>query len=246
MNNQLKDPSRKTTFVLRTSDKDRRARSNFQWPESGYVEAPDWRPTAECGQGLHGLLLGKGDYSHLKLGSDATWQIVEVYEDTVVNIGEKVKFPFGWVVYSGRSAGAIRFLLSEISKIVNVLMNKDAATTGYAAHAATTGYAAHAATTGESAHAATTGYAAHAATTGESAHAATTGESAHAATTGKYAIAVALGKGSMVKAGENGCVVIRWQDTDRPRISVGYVGEDIKANTWYKVDGSGYLVEVQE
>ncbi len=210
MNNQLKDTSRKTTFVLRTSDKDRRARSNFQWPESGYVEAPDWRPTAECGQGLHGLLLGKGDYSHLKLGSDATWQIVEVYEDTVVNIGEKVKFPFGWVVYSGRSAGAIRFLLSEISKIVNVLMNKDAATTGEYAHAATTGY------------------------------------SAHAATTGKSAIAVALGKGSMVKAGENGCVVIRWQDTDRPRISVGYVGEDIKANTWYKVDGSGHLVEVQD
>ena len=219
MNNQLKDTSRKTTFVLRTSDKDRRAHSNFQWPESGYVEAPDWHPTAECGQGLHGLLLGKGDYSHLKLGSDATWQIVEVYEDTVVNIGEKVKFPFGWVVYSGRSAGAIRFLLSEISKIVNVLMNKDAATTSYAAHAATTG---------------------------ESAHAATTGYAAHAATTGKYAIAVALGKGSMVKAGENGCVVIRWQDTDRPRISVGYVGEDIKANTWYKVDGSGHLVEVQE
>ena len=210
MNNQLKDTSRKTTFVLRTSDKDRRAHSNFQWPESGYVEAPDWHPTAECGQGLHGLLLGKGDYSHLKLGSDATWQIVEVYEDTVVNIGEKVKFPFGWVVYSGRSAGAIRFLLSEISKIVNVLMNKDAATTSYAAHAATTG------------------------------------EHAHAATTGESAIAVALGKGSMVKAGENGCVVIRWQDTDRPRISVGYVGEDIKANTWYKVDGSGHLVEVQE
>ena len=50
----------------------------------------------------------------------------------------------------------------------------------------------------------------------------------------------------MVKAGENGCVVIRWQDTDRPRISVGYVGEDIKANTWYKVDDSGHLVEVQE
>ena len=85
-----------------------------------------------------------------------------------------------------------------------------------------------------------------AATTSYAAHAATTGESAHAATTGESAIAVALGKGSMVKAGENGCVVIRWQDTDRPRISVGYVGEDIKANTWYKVDGSGHLVEVQE
>ncbi|MFA6244193.1 MAG: hypothetical protein WC655_24840 [Candidatus Hydrogenedentales bacterium] len=140
----------------------------------------------------------------------------------------------------------------------------NAATTGYGANAATTGYAANAATTGDWANAATTGCGANAATTGYGANAATTGNWANAATTGNWAnaattgyganaattgeksIAAALGKECRAKAGIDGCIVLRDDSEDRPRVVVGYVGENgIKADTWYEAK-AGKLVERAE
>src|SRR5438309_2329889 len=173
-------------LVLRTCAADMTAHGGFQWPESGPVECQDWKPVAACGNGLHGLLWGQGDYGLLNKSFDAKWLVVEVEKSEIVKIGEKVKFPRGNVVYCGNSRGAIELLRNALAKRVKVA-TKVKTTTGYAAHAATTGEAAHAATTGDAAHAATTGYAAHAATTGRDAHAATTGYAAHAATTGRDA-----------------------------------------------------------
>ncbi|WP_445081510.1 DUF7666 domain-containing protein [Martelella alba] len=45
-----------TVLVLRTCNSDMTSRNDFVWPESGLVECPDWEPTEECGNGLHGLL----------------------------------------------------------------------------------------------------------------------------------------------------------------------------------------------
>jgi len=47
-------------------------------------------------------------------------------------------------------------------------------------------------------------------------------------------------------AGEKGCFALAWQDGERNRIAVGYVGEGgIQADTWYCVRG-GKLVEWRE
>ena len=235
--NQVKDPNRKTTFVLRTSDKNRISRNNFQWPESGYVEAPDWEPTRECGNGLHGLKLGKGDYSCLSRESDATWQIVEVYEDVIVNLDNKIKYPFGWVAYSGNSGGAIRFLLTEIGKTLNGLT------------AQTSGYYAHSQTSGNHAHSQTSGGSAHSQTSGDYAHSQTSGDYAHSQTSGKHAVAVALGYEPKAMAEHStGCIVLQWYDqiSKRVRVAVGYVGENIKAGVWYRLDQSGNFVECEE
>ena len=43
-------------YVLRTCNPDLISHEGFQWPESGFVEAPDWEITGNCGNGLHGLL----------------------------------------------------------------------------------------------------------------------------------------------------------------------------------------------
>ncbi len=89
---------------------------------------------------------------------------------------------------------------------------------------------ANAATTGNYANAATTGYRANAATTGYRANAATTGEGANAATTG-----------------EGGVLVLKYWDekADRPRVKVGYVGEDgIKPEVWYSLDDKFDFSEV--
>ena len=50
-------------LVLRDVMADMSSKNGFIWPEIGYVEAPDWMPTEECGNGLHGHLWGAGgDY----------------------------------------------------------------------------------------------------------------------------------------------------------------------------------------
>lgn len=53
--------SKYAAYVLRTCSADMTSHGDFRWPKRGRVEAPDWKPTAECGNGLHGLLWGESD-----------------------------------------------------------------------------------------------------------------------------------------------------------------------------------------
>ncbi|MCY1240568.1 hypothetical protein D9M72_534230 [compost metagenome] len=55
-----------------------------------------------------------------------------------------------------------------------------------------------------------------------------------------------MGRESIARAGEGGFIALTWHDeqADRPRITVGYVGENIDADTWYGVDASGQFVKV--
>lgn len=58
-------------YMLRTCAADMTAHGGFVWPKEGEVCAPDWRPDARCGNGLHGLLWGEGDGSLLNWSADA-------------------------------------------------------------------------------------------------------------------------------------------------------------------------------
>jgi len=100
-------------LVLRTSNKDRISYGDFQWPESGPVEAPDWNQEPICGRGLHGALWGEGDGALFNWVEDATWQVVEVLFKDIVDLGGKIKFPQGNVVFSGSREGATNFLLAN-------------------------------------------------------------------------------------------------------------------------------------
>jgi hypothetical protein len=55
------------------------SRNNFIWPEKGPVEAPDFKPTFQCGHGLHGLLWGAGSPGYLE---GDTWLCVLVDADS--------------------------------------------------------------------------------------------------------------------------------------------------------------------
>lgn len=60
---------------------------------------------------------------------------------------------------------------------------------------------------------------------------------------GKDSIAVCLDVASEGCAGEDGALVLAWHDGKRRRMKVGYVGEDIEANTVYTVvDGEFEIV----
>ncbi len=88
-----------TAYVLRTCNADMTSRGGFKWPESGYVEAPDWREDKTCGGGLHGFLWGEGSPELASWDSDARWLVVKV--DHWIDLGGKVKFKGGEVVYAG-------------------------------------------------------------------------------------------------------------------------------------------------
>jgi hypothetical protein len=89
------------SLFLRTTDKDGKAYGGFQWPREvgAVVTAPDWQATATCGQGLHGLLDGLGDASHLSFDADAIWWIVEA--DDAIDLDGKHKFASCRVVAFG-------------------------------------------------------------------------------------------------------------------------------------------------
>jgi len=86
--------------------KDGKAYGGFKWPRKGKVTAPDWEPTAECGNGLHALLNGEGDSGLLSWDDSALWQVVKFDATTMVDLGGKVKFPACTVLHTGTRATA--------------------------------------------------------------------------------------------------------------------------------------------
>ena len=205
-------------LVLRTCKADMSSNSEyangFRWPKSGLVKCDDWQPTKECGHGLHGLLWGEGAGNLLNWDVDAVWLIVEIDPTTAIDLDGKIKFPSGVVVYCGTRETAPKWL-SEHGGAGRAIAS-GTATAGYSG-TATAGYGGTA----------------------------TAGDSG-TATAGDSGTATA-GYGGTAKTGEIGIIVCRWWDVnkERYRLAVGYVGEDgIKANTFYRANESGKLVEV--
>ena len=107
----MKSDSEKRVLVLRNCPPGMVSRNDFKWPESGPVEAPDWDEEPECGNGLHGWLWGEGE-GDLGYGYEpkVRWLVVSVAADDIVDLGGKVKFARGEVVFCGDVAGATEFI----------------------------------------------------------------------------------------------------------------------------------------
>ena len=219
MTTKKKDKA-ETVLALRTCDKDRKSYGGFQWPESGVVTAPDWRPTAECGNGLHALENGEGEWGHLDFCLDAKCCIVETEKEKRIDLGGKIKFETCVIIEWLSLPKALAKLLCNADRIIASVKEvfdgapkvediKKAAS-GDASQLAASGYASKLAASGDD------------------------------------SVAVASGNRSKIKVGKNGALAISWHDGERNRIAVGYVGENgIKADTWYHVV-DGKLRETKE
>ena len=98
-------------LVLRDVQSDMTSRGGFIYPESGYVEAPDWKPHDRCGNGLHGLPWGTGGEYFIS-GGNGKYLVLRVNtsKDYIYGSGEmvdKCKFKAGEVVYCGSLRGAV-------------------------------------------------------------------------------------------------------------------------------------------
>jgi len=256
-------------LVLRTCRADMSSYGGFKWPASGYVEAPDWLPTAECGNGLHGWLWGEGDGNLGNWEHDAKWLVVEVDADKVIDLGGKVKFPSGEVVFCGSRLDATNYLVKRapgkaVIGAAVVVGDCGKATAGERGKAtagergkATAGYCG----TATAGHGGTaTAGAGGTATAGKNGTAtagrggtATAGDNGKA-TAGSYGTATAGHQGTATAgnygtatAGYGGILCLKYFDGGRWRIKTAYVGEGgILPNVMYKLDDGGNFVVATE
>ncbi len=119
------------------------------------------------------------------------------------------------------------------------------AASGYSSQLAASGYYSQLAASGYYSQLAASGDSSKLAASGYSSKLAASGDCSQLAASGDSSIAVASSPNCKAKAGKNGAIVLtRWVESEnRYRVSVGYVGENIKADTWYKIDDQGNFVE---
>ncbi|MDE2022264.1 MAG: hypothetical protein KGI71_05140 [Patescibacteria group bacterium] len=252
---ELPDLPETSAYAIRTCNANGTSYNGYAWDltPGAINEAPDWETKAECGNGLHGLLDGYGDYSLLSNNPDAKWLIVEVERAWCVEIGAKVKFPACKIAHVGDMATTLTLISQwQIKLLLNAALAGDvkdfargagstAASSGADSTAASSGTYSKAASSGADSTAASSGVGSTAASSGVGSTAASSGVGSKAASSGKKTIAMVAGYAGCAKAGPSGCIALAYDDGKRPRIVVGYVGEGIEPDTWYRVD-NGQLV----
>ena len=239
-------PSKKkpTVLCLRTVKADGTAYDGFKWPALGFVEAPDWEPTVECGHGLHGYLRGCGDADSIDWGG--LFQVVKVIESEIVDLDGKVKFPRCEVIFTGSRKGATDILVKEYGNCSNVIGatvvvgEGQHAIAGYSGTATSTGDGGKA-TAGHCGTATSAGYYGMAMAGDRGTAMAGYGGTA---TTGKFGTATA-GDGGTATAGHYGTAtagvmgrisILCW-DGKRNREVIGYIGENgLEPNVPYKLN----------
>jgi hypothetical protein len=95
-------------LILRKCKKDGSSSHGFVYGNTGdTVTAPDWDPKPECGNGLHGLKQGNGEWGLL---AGYVWLIIEADENDVVDIDQyKCKFRTGKILYRGDKEGLHKY-----------------------------------------------------------------------------------------------------------------------------------------
>ena len=197
-------------YILKSIPANGKAYGGFVWPtEPGaIVTAPDWDSQPECGGGLHGALNGAGDGSLFCWDHDAIWIVAEIVGDEIVDLGGKVKVRQCRIIIAGAREDATGYLVANGSAVIG-----GTATAGYGG-TATAGYGGTA-TAGD----------------GGTATAGDRGT----ATAGDHGTATAGDRGTAT-AGDGGTIVVKWFVRGRPRIAIGYVGEDgIEPNVAYRL-----------
>ena len=160
--------------------------------------------------------------------------------ETEINLPEMVKKAVKWI------KGKVDW---DAAKISNTGNQSAATNTGNRSVATNTGDWSAATNTGYQSAATNTGNQSVATNTGDWSAATNTGNRSATEVSGKQSIAVALGWQSKAKASIDGAIVCVYRNDhgELIHIKASKVGENnIKADTWYTLDGFGEFVEVKD
>ena len=169
--------------------------------------------------------------------------------DAEINIHEMAKKAVEWIKGKIDWGKAKKSNTGYKSAATNTGKQSAATNTGDWSVATNTGSWSVATNTGYKSAATNTGYKSAATNTGKQSVATNTGDWSAAEVSGKQSIAVALGWQSKAKASINGAIVCVYRNHDGELIHIkaSKVGENnIKADTWYTLDGFGEFVEVKD
>lgn len=100
------------SIVLRVCRSDMTSYNGFIWPETGYVEAPDWDAKEECRNGLFGWFEAQGyaNSSSYLNEPDARYLVLEVETDSIIHLQGKCKFPRAKVCFVGNREEALAYI----------------------------------------------------------------------------------------------------------------------------------------
>ena len=237
----------KTSLVLRVCKSDLTSHyGKFQWPSEigAEVVAPDWKPTNDCGNGLHGWLHGGGDYVSSKycLDPNSVWLVLEVVTTDIIDLDGLCKFPKAVIRFVGTKSEAAEYVIAndpeanpsaiigvfrEVGDYQSVMVG--VLGTAIAEYGGTAIAGDHGkAVAGDRGTAIASKYG--------------------TATTGRYGTA-SVGCHGAALAGSGGEIHIRYYDysygSDRHRTAIGYVGENgIKPDVLYQLNNNHEFVKV--
>ncbi len=117
------------------------------------------------------------------------------------------------------------------------------AASGNDSQLAESGYGSKLAASGNGSKLAASGNDSQLAASGDDSKLAASGDGSQLAASGDDSIVMAAALQCKAKAGNDGCIALTWYEGKRYRVSVGYVGEGLKPDTWYELDGAGEFVE---
>ena len=198
-------------YGIRTWDADGTSYGGFKWDltPDACTEAPDWKPEAECGNGLHANRDGWGDWSLLNMSeAGKIVGIVRWDPAEAVAIDEaKDKARRMWVVMTTRTAslGAVMGFINtkfreRMAREIAAQGKKVKTATKDGQHASAAGDSGHASAAGDSGHASAAGYRGHASAVGYRGHASAVGRYGHASAVGDRGRASAAGYGGHASA----------------------------------------------
>ena len=104
-------------YILKTVNSDMTSYNGFKWKKRGIVKCEDWKPTKECGNGLHGALNGCGNGELFNWDKNAIWIVAEVDKSKGVDLDGKWKFPECKVVFTGNQKEATDYLLKKVGDV---------------------------------------------------------------------------------------------------------------------------------
>ena len=193
-------------LAIRTCSAYGTSHGGFKWPsEAGsVVTCANWNPEAKCGNGLHALLDGWGDYSLLSNDADSLWQIVEIDRSKCVELDGKVKFESCVLKYTGEMAVAMTLISDyQIDLLIKNTDDSQLAASGDRSKLAASGNDSQLAASGNDSKLAASGNDSHLAASGNDSQLAASGDDSKLAASGYRSQLAASGYRSKLAASGN-------------------------------------------
>jgi hypothetical protein len=177
--------------------------------------------------------------------------LIEANDPELVN--KLIEHERGWWYWAAQNGYEVYSTLSnDLKEKHNVCRSSSnsgdygsSSNSGYGGSSSNSGVGGSSSNSGVGGSSSNSGYRGSSSNSGDYGSSSNSGNYGSSSNSGVGGIAAGFGTNSEVSGSENSCLCCTWWDAEsgRPRLKVGYVGEDLKPNVWYTVSTFGEWVE---